>query len=522
MDPNSPNSNQEGESYSVDAMMARLKKSERQKRPSDSSDSDKEGKLVTRDDGSQVVKVRNRKRRTKQPKKKDPTTHPKLKWVILVSIITLLVILAAGTIFIIAKYNGRKFKESTESTVSELSSAGSTTITQLRVTPVSAKASKTELSWDKHFFLQSAKFSSVNAKIMATSFFSSDWIGEEVVADLGEIYLQTPLTQLETISDPVVSPYNFGTYRCNQLDLHFGQERGAPSIIGLNNVALRKQVSGIYHIVFQNGLMKIKNWPELTISSGIAILKQHHTELEALLKAGDNYLGELTIKGRIPRNTAQPVVLDIKAKDYPIQELLGKGLGRIIKGDIRSDMGSLSYNYKKPVVDALSFIMPFNTTELRMSELPMFTDLKDLTGETLYMRPLFNHCRGTIMRTSEGVTLNNLNLISSSLLTLQGNISVNAKGDLSGSLTVGIPKRQLGKKSLPPTFTGPHDGFYSTTVTLSGTIHNPNDNLGDLIEADTSKGRTPTPQVRPKVRPKVSPQNPSKRNLEKEFDDLLR
>jgi len=518
MDPNSPNSNHGDESYSVDAMMARLKKSERQKRHSDSADSNKEGKLVTRDDGSQVVKVRKRKRRSKQAEKKQPTTNPKLKWAILGSIIALLVILAAGTIFIIAKYNGRKFKESTESTISDLTSADSTTITQLRVTPVSAKASKTELAWNKHSFLQSAKFSSINAKIKATSFFTSDWIGEEVVGDLGEIYLQTPLSHTETTSDPIVSPYNFATFRCNQLDLHFGQERDAPSITGLNNVALHKQASGIYHIVFQNGLMKIKNWPELTISSGIALLKQHHTEIEALLKAGENYTGELTIKGRIPRSTTQAVVLDIKAKDYPIQELLGKGLGRIIKGDIRSDMGSLSYNYKKPTADALSFIMPFNTTELRMSELPMFTDLKNLTSETRYLRPIFNHCRGTIMRTSEGITLNDLKLISSSLLSMQGNISVNAKGDLSGTLTVGIPKRQLDKKSPPRAFTGPHDGFYSTTVTLSGSIHNPNDNLSELLNTDSPKIPTAIPQAGPEIAPK----KPLGRNLEKEFDDLLR
>ncbi len=516
MESNANNSTPGGENYSVDEMMARLKRNDRRKKSSGSdsrpSNAKQDGELVTRADGSQVVKVRRRKRRSSQPTKKAAgKTNPKLKWAILGSLIGLLVIFAAGTIFIIAKYNGRQFKASTEASISELSGAETTTLTQLRVTPISAKASKAELAWGKDSFLQSASFNSLYANILATSFFSNEWIGEEVVARLGTIHLQTPASHRETPAERVLSPYHFGTFRCNQLDLYFGQDRDAPAIAGLQ-IALRQQVDERYQIVFQGGLMKIKNWPSLQISSGIVTLNAQDCEIETLLEAGDAHKGELTIKGRIAKNTSRPIVLDVKAKDYPIQELLGKGLGRLIRGEIRSDMGSLSYDYKKQAADTLSFIMPFNSTELRISEFPFLTELKNLTGDTQYSNPTFNHCIGTVMRTSEGVSLNNLSLTCSGVLTIKGECSVDPNGMLTGDLSVGIPARLFSKKSPPPSiFSEPHNGFVSTQITLSGSIHNPHDNLNQLLLSSADKN-PPSPAA-PTGKNKVK---------EREFEELTR
>ncbi|MGB1259701.1 MAG: hypothetical protein ACPG6P_06660 [Akkermansiaceae bacterium] len=53
---------QGSENYSVDEMMARLKRNERHKTGNTPQpDADQDGELITRDDGSQVVKVRRRK-----------------------------------------------------------------------------------------------------------------------------------------------------------------------------------------------------------------------------------------------------------------------------------------------------------------------------------------------------------------------------------------------------------------------------------------------------------------------------
>ncbi len=523
-----PNPNQptpDGENYSVDEMMARLKRNERQKRSANPAN---DGELITRPDGSQVVRVRKRKRRSKQPEKKTAKpTDPRLKWIILGSLAGLFLILLVSTVFIITKYNGRSFKEKTESTVSSLTGAHTTQLTQLRVTPVSAKANKAELTWDQHAFFHSATFSGIRADIKATSFFSNDWIGEEVVAATGKIIMQTPATTVEMDNDTSPSPYQYRSFRCDDLDIRFGSDRRAPAITGLQ-ASLRKQVDEHYQLVFNDGLMQIPNWPELNITSGIIRLQPGYAEIETRLAATNGRKGELLIEGRIAKNTANPAVLDVKAKNYPIQQLLGKDLGRLIQGEIQSDLGTLSYNYGKETKDALSFILPFNSTELHLREFPMFTDLKEVTkGDTQYIRPVLTHCRGTIIRTSEGVTLNNLDLVSSRVLSLKGHITVTPQGALSGELMVGIPSRVFGRDETPPAiFSEPHSGFIYTKVTLGGSVHNPHDNLNELLRnsrksSTTKPVATPTPSTLTPAIPADSTEE-YKRKKQQEFEDLLR
>ena len=305
MDDNKYKPPQEAERYSPEEMMARLKSGERRKQQQHPED---KGELVTREDGTQVVKVRRRKRRSKQSQKsKQKKTNTKLKWAILGSIALFILTAIIGTVFIITKYNGASFKSETEANISNLSGADVAELHQMRVTPVSAKARKVALAWNERSFLKSAVFHHLDADILATSFLGNEWIGEEVVSPQGEVYLQTPTQSAEQSREPMVSPYRFTTYRCNQLDLYFGTEKSAPSIIGLQ-ASLWGLAEGKTMLSFNNGRMNLKGWPELEISSGVATLNRSDTEIEALLEAGNAHKGEITIKGRITKDTSKPVV----------------------------------------------------------------------------------------------------------------------------------------------------------------------------------------------------------------------
>jgi hypothetical protein len=503
------------DNYSVDEMMGKLRKGERHKRQSDSKS---EGELVTRENGTQAIKVRRRKRRSKQPPKKQASqTNSKLKWAILGSAAALLVLMGIVTIFIIAKYNGSKFKTTTESNISSLSGAAETTLTQLRVTPVSAKAGKTEIKWGQQSFLKDATFSNIRAHIIATSFFSDEWRGEEIVASIGEVHLKTPDSGAETSSDEITSPYRFGAYRCNQLDLFFGSEKSAPSITEVE-VSLRRLNNGEHQIVFHDGLMKVNHWPPMKLSSGIVMITSLGAQVEALLKAGRSHNGELTFKGLISKTTTSPARLDVKAKNYPIQELLGKDLGRFIQGELQSETGSFTYNYSKQPDEALSFILPFNSTEIRFEGLPMFKVLNKLIADTAYISPLFSRCRGTILRTAEGLSLNDLEFINNSLLILKGNIDVDTQGKLTGKLSIGIPQSTFDDQA-PQPFTGPIDGFYHLVVTLSGTTQTPNDNLHQLLKG-AKVGQNDKALVLPKefIQPKKTLGEPN----EEDFNELIR
>ena len=228
MEPKTDRSSNDHDHYSVDEMMAQLKRHNRDK---DQQDKIKDGELVTRPDGSQVIKVKKRRRRSKQPSKK---TNPKLKWAIIGTASALAMALVAFTIFIIAKYNGTSFKEKTEISISKLIAADSTKLEQLRVTPLSAAASKATISWDKESFFQSATFSDIKADLKVTSFLSRAWNGEEILADSGTIQLQLPeQNRTESIAS-TISNYRFKSYRCEKLDLLFGDDENAPSLKSLS------------------------------------------------------------------------------------------------------------------------------------------------------------------------------------------------------------------------------------------------------------------------------------------------
>ncbi|NWK57206.1 hypothetical protein HW115_16405 [Verrucomicrobiaceae bacterium N1E253] len=473
-------SNPSNESVSVDEMMARLKRGNRKKRHSESKEKRKsEGELVTREDGTQAIKVRRRKRRSKQPKKQSQT-DPRLKWILLGCFGIGFVLLIVASIFIIVKYNGRTFKADTESMICSLSGSQSAELTQLRVTPVSAKANKVDIHWDKHSFIQNASFNNLRADIKATSFFSKNWIGEEIVASTGTLHLQVPQPSSEPNEATASPPYEFEAYRCNQLSLSFGDQRKAPQIADIE-VSLRELANEQKQIVFSNGTLKIPDWPQMQLASGVLTLKSKSADIEARLVSESSNQGEITLKGSLPNNTRTAASLDVSAKNFPMEELLGKEMGRLIQGNIQSRSGSFSYDYNKAPEEALSFNLPFNATELFMSGLPMFKDLKKLTGETAYARVNFFNSTGVLMRTAQGLTLSEIDFANSSLLTMEGSIRVNHDGALSGTLKLGVPESYF-EEEVPAPFTGPNSGFYHIDVKLAGNIRTPSDNLHSQLK----------------------------------------
>ena len=81
----------------MDEMMERLKRGERDKRRQSSSD-DRE--LITRDDGTQGIKVRRRKRRTKRPQQEVKKISAKVKWGIFGSVLLLGLILLVAQLLL--------------------------------------------------------------------------------------------------------------------------------------------------------------------------------------------------------------------------------------------------------------------------------------------------------------------------------------------------------------------------------------------------------------------------------------
>ncbi|MGB2427871.1 MAG: hypothetical protein ACPIGG_00085 [Akkermansiaceae bacterium] len=513
-EPHKPN--EDHEHYSIDEMMARLKQSQRDE---ETQKRIKEGELITRSDGSQVIRVRKRKRRSKQPPK---ALHPNFKWALIGSAAGLILMVTLITVYIIVKYNGATFKNETESTIAGLVGAKSTELTQLRVTPISASASQADIQWGNMTFYHSAKFENIRADIKATSFLSRNWIGEEIVAELGKIRLQIPSTQSNDRRKRIDLPYRFQSYRCEKLDILFGDPDAACSVTGLHGT-LQQLSDSRFQIAFNNGVVEISNWPQLEIASGVITMNGSNTEVDVRLADSDSHKGELLVNGIAYKDKNEPVVMTVKSVNYPMEKLLGQDLGRFIQGNIHSEMGSLTYDHSKENGENLRFVMPFNSNQLMVSEFAMFNDLRDLTRKTQYLHPSFNFCRGTIVHTLDGVSLSNLKLVSSKLLSIEGNIKVNREGALSGKLKVGIPARLFDSESPAPSiFSAAEDGNVYTEVTLGGTIHNPHDDLNARLKSSApSIIKTSSSPSSPAINEPLIPLDPRKEK-EKAFEQLVK
>lgn len=502
--------------YSVDEMMDQLKQQQRDK---ETQKRLKDGELITRPDGTQVIKVKKRKRRSKQAPK---ALNPNVKWSIIGTTAGLGITVIIFTIYIITKYNGATFKEETESNITELLAAESTKLSQLRMTPLFTKAAQAEVLWGDQSFYRTARFDNIRADIKLTSFFSRYWNGEEILAERGEVHLQIPENNSSESNKPTDSDYRFNSYRCEALDVLFGDQENVCALKGLH-ATLHQNPNSRYAMAFANGVLHAPNWPNLEISSGVLKFNPSNAEIEARLAAEGNRQGELRIQGVVYRDKNESVTLDVKSVNYPLEELLGEDFGQIIQGNIHSDMGSLSFDSEKGKDLALSFIMPFNSNQINILELAMLSDLRNLTGKSQYLHPTFTYCRGTIMRTAKTTTLSNLKLISSKLLNLEGEISVDHEGNLSGKLEIGIPSRIFSATSpAPKIFSAREDGNTYTQVTLGGTVHSPHDNLNERLKA----GRViiienPPILTNPAESSKITPHaNPE--DKEKAFEELTR
>ena len=457
-----------------------------------------DGELITREDGSQVIKVRKHKRRSKQlPKKRKAQTPPTIKWAIIILSSIFIFIPAAGTLVIIAKYNGGKFKAITEESIRQSTSAKEVRINNLKVTPISAKVKKAEINWDEHHFLNRSNFSDITAKLNAFSFLSNKWQGEEILAKSGSTYLQTSNNTATgaSSSTETLNIYDFETLRCENLSLYFGEEKDAPSIQKIKT-SIRNRNEESYKVFFRDGEVNITSWPLLQISSAVLSSSKQQLTIDSTIESQNNN-GSIKIDGVINSDVSKPLNLNLKANNYPIQELLGNAIGQIIQGKIMSESGSLIYSYEKPPEEALNITLPFNSVEMNMGGLPMFQFLHEYTADTRYHNPTFNYCEGTLVRSLYETKLEDIKFISNNLMTIEGNIHIDVAGKIRGILSVTLPQR-IFKKQAPASFRGPEDGYYTAAITLGGNIHSPHDNLSELMMSrSTQRNESPEKALSP-------------------------
>jgi hypothetical protein len=474
----------EQRSYSVDEMMEKLKEGEREKRRSEESE------LRTRPDGSQVMRIRRHRRRSKQPASARQVGRKRRYGLYgLVAVVVLLVALAAITLVLMAKFNSKGYRENLKQRM--LNATGAKVgISDLSVTPLKAKAKSVQFAWPRGGIAKTLKVNQLEADLKVSSFYGSRWKGTEVLAATGTLVLGPPDGTITPTVTEGEFPLDHRSYRCSNFDLIFGEDVANPALqFKGSEISLRPRDEGGVRLVIHGGYLKVGDWNELKVDSGLAELHEGRLKLVSLFTHSGE--GEAIFRGVKTIGAGSPAHFDVTLKKFPLAELLGPndGLGRLIGGTVEVPAGTVSSDPR--FADASKLKMQFTGSAGTLEGFRFLSGLASILKKISYGHPTEGTIEGVFRRDRDGMSIESFVFDAKSYLKVMGSIHLAEESKaLSGNLRVGIPEVLILRSQTElryPAFKVRELGYCWINITLGGTIDALNDSfLEQLSGAPTS------------------------------------
>jgi hypothetical protein len=429
-----PGAPSEPERYSIDEMMDRLKNAP--------AENPQDGELITRADGTQVVRTRKRKRRSSQSQKEtvQKTQRAKILQVSAVLVLLLATGLAIGAAILYV--NSSPFRDKLIRDIQQDSGATAELI-QFRMNPKTANAAQLSLTWPEGSFLQSLQLSNLNAEVFPTSFIGKPMNGEEISAINGVLNLHFPKVGSEVNPLPPSSTIHFKRYRTQRLDVTLGDPLNPMiSLVKSEGSLTAQSVGGHPQLALYQGNVAIAGCPKLRLDRALVEFGREEINfinLRLLHEKKDG--GSLAFSGKIaPYRTQQPASLAVRLESFDLSGLIGPELGQLISATIDSVPAENS-NYLSfmPTGDSpakldISFCAaPLSPVEIH--RFPFLVVLARLLDNPWFEHPTFeSKSSGTLHRESGTVSLRDLNLESRPSILVSSRSSVRWKMDSAGSL----------------------------------------------------------------------------------------
>ncbi len=496
----------EPEKYSIDEMMDRLKTS--------SSGATGDGELVTRSDGSQVVRVRKRKRRTTQPHKEERIRSRKSRIVQFSAAFVLIVasVLAVGGAIIYA--NSSSFRDSLVNKIA-LSSGSTPELEQFRMNPQSANAGNLSFAWPAGNVLKSLSVHMLNAEVSPSSFFGKSFQGEEVTVDQGYLALQIPRPGEPRTVNPMPEgdlPIQFNRYRIPKFEVSLGDSITGPIRLLRSEASLSsKTISGLPQMRLYRGDFLISGWPNLRMDRALMEFRGSETDIismRLLHEAGgpENDRGAAELAGTIsPYQPEHASTLSVKLDAFLLSGVVGPSLGKLFSGRVDSTSTPRS-NYltflptatPSSVLDITFSATPSSNIEIQ--GFPFLPELALILGDDVWFKhPVFESDAGGVIHRENGiVTLKNLHFESKGRMAIRGSISMAPTQALSGNLNIGIADAMVTATSGSTgakfkAMFGPSDGgFRWITLKIGGPATKPTDNFKELFTAAVAAQANPS------------------------------
>ena len=464
-------------SYSVNEMMEQLRKGEREKGRAE------EAELVTRPDGSRVMRVRRRKRRSNQSATSSTRSKRRYGLLSLLGLASLGVVTVVTVVVVVARFNSKSFREKFEDSLGQTTGA-KVTFDELSVSPLKAKANAADFTWSTGGLLRTLSLSNLEAPLQATTFLNSRLEGREVFAQSGAMTLAPPDGTITPLVRQEEQLLDYNSYRCSQFGLRYGDDDELPVLRlrgseltarpGENGEGIRFNVSG--------GFVNFGNWGELKIDHGLGDWQNGAFNLVSLFaQSGD--AGEVVFKGVRPLGVEGPAVLDVRIEKFPLEDLLGvASLGRLIQGEVDVPSGSLSFDPR--LEDSAQVELPYTAREVSIEGFRFLSGLASILRKDHYANPEGGTMSGTFKWDREQLSIEGFKYEMRFHLKVTGNLVVKAD-ELSGAIRLGVPEDLMMKSASQPrypSFSTPMQGYCWMDVQLSGTLEQPNDDFFQKLQ----------------------------------------
>lgn len=490
-------SDSDQDSYSLDEMMRRL-------RDRGQSDTENEPQLVTREDGTQVYRVKKRKRRTRQPHKEAESRRRKRTLVIVGLVTTMVFLLGIGGLVWVMQLNSSGYEAKVRQGLVDWSGA-EVELTGFRATPVSVGVDLMRLTWPN----AALRVNSLSGDVTLDSHLTGRWKGEMLNCGAAELVFSPPAGAAAPAAGEAPPEITFlAPVRVGRTTMKFGVDPAKPGFAVYDaRVIFTPGSSDISEsrLVMEGGKFSLGNWGRFLVNIGSFSYQQGRGRLGTMVIQPDGESdGEIRLVGK--EDNAIPLdggTYEAQAtfSKVPSAVMFGKGLGGILQSRFESpgdgEPGLLSVTPGD--LDSLKLEGLLTTTGrdlVELRKLPMLTSLVNLLGSprlgepSLLLREPIRFERGM-----DGTCkLAGMDLESAGVLRIQGYMAELPGGTLTGLLQVGVHRsiaELADTRKLERVFREQRDSYYWVPVTLSGTVQSPADNLGETIR---SGGSTAAPE----------------------------
>ena len=477
----------EQRSYSVDEMMEQLKKGKREKSRNEDAE------LVTRSDGSRVMRVRKRKRRRNQSSAGVRRLSRRYRLIFSIGIVVLLVGCGVALLLVMARYNSKGYRESVEQSLSR-STGAHVGLAELSVNPIKSGVKEVQFTWPAGGLPKVLRFVELDTRLKPASFLSSRLQGREVRAESGTLAISPPTNAIPPLVASGDQLLDFESYTCSQFELTYGTETEEP-VMRLRGSELTarplKSGDGLRFAV-SGGFVRFGDWSELKVNHGYGEWQGGAFNLLSLYtRSGDS--GEAIFKGVQPISRDGASVFDVQLIQFPLEELLGlESMGELFRGVVDGPSGSLTFDASD--VRSGQLRVDLTGSGISIEGFRFLGGLASILRKEHYTRPEGGLIKATLNWNGEQMTIEDLEYEVRSHLMVTGSIVVR-KQELSGRLQLGVPESLMMKSLTEPrysSFSAPRKGYCWTDIELGGTVEQPNDNFLRKLEAAPAKPIPPT------------------------------